>query len=166
MAKINEHDNLDLQNAYNRITTVWNSGTDDQQALAGQIMDDITKLIKFRKRYNTENFNRKRDLLIDAAKKLFMEYAAYRRGDDSPEIITLKSAPENNDVSDRPDRRGGKREGAGRKPAMENPVVRKVSITLPKEKWDEIDQMIEVAEIKSLSNYFRLIVAPEIKIGG
>ena len=33
-----------------------------------------------------------------------------------------------------------------------------------KEKWDEIDQLIEVADIKSLSNYFRLMVAPEIKV--
>lgn len=165
MTKVNEHELLDLNNAYNKITSVWNLGTDEQRILAGQIMDDITKLIKFRNRYNPDNFNQKRDALIDGAKNLFMKYAAYRRGEDIedvPEVTTLKTAPENNAF--KPDRRGGKREGAGRKPAMENPVVRKVSITLPKEKWDEIDQMIEVADIKSLSNYFRLMVAPEIKV--
>ena len=133
MTKLTEHENFELQNAYNKITTVWNLGTDEQQILAGQIMDDITKLIKFRNKYNPENFKRKHDLLINSAKNLFMQYAAYQRGEDASEIINLNTAPENNNVSDRPDRRGGKREGAGRKPAMENPVVRKVSITLPKE---------------------------------
>jgi ribosomal protein L37AE/L43A len=190
--KINEHELLDLNNAYNKIMTVWNLGTDEQKVLAGQIMDDITKLIKFRNRYNPENFNQKHDSLINGAKNLFMQYAAYRRGEeieDAPEVITLNTAPENKPVCPKckgeespnsvesegnnnwkchecntvfkAERRGGKREGAGRKPAIDKGVARKVSITLPEEQWEIIDSMIDGTNIKSLAHYFRILIMPD-----
>lgn len=154
MTQINEYDLHELNNAYNKITTVWNSGTNEQRVLAGQIMDDITKLIKFRNRYNAENFKLKHNALIDGAKNLFMQYAAYRRGEDITE--SLNTTPENKE-----DRRGGKREGAGRKPAIEKGIARKVSITLPEEQWAFIDSMIDGVNIKSLAHYFRMLAMPD-----
>lgn len=192
MNKISELELNDLNNAYNKIMTVWNLGTDEQKVLAGQIMDDITKLIKFRNRYNPENFTHKHDALIDGAKNLFMKYAAYRRGEDSGAVEETKNtAPENKPVCPKcqgeesphsvesegdgnwkcnecqtvfkPERRGGKREGAGRKSVMHNPEVRKVSITLPAEVWESIDDQISGDPyIKNLAHYFRIIVGADV----
>jgi hypothetical protein len=48
--------------------------------------------------------------------------------------------------------RGGRRSGAGRKP---DGVTMKVSITLPEEDWDHINQSIERKDADSKSDYFR-----------
>lgn len=53
--------------------------------------------------------------------------------------------------------RGGKREGSGRKPVIEKGVVRKVSITLPAEEWEWIDELLKANEYRgkiSLAKYF------------
>lgn len=164
---------MELQHAYNRITTVWNLGTDEQRVLAGQLMDDIVKVMKFSKRYKPDNFARKSEELINAAKKLFEAYAAYRRGENESEIIKLIDAPENKqEMTQSISRtkkepkikegqvtlslRGGKREGAGRKAIG---VTRKVSITLSEEIWASIDEQIAAdPNIKNLAHYFRLSV--------
>ncbi len=49
---------------------------------------------------------------------------------------------------------GGVREGAGRKRIG---VKRPVSITLPKEDWEQIDRLIESGHCKSYAEYFRTL---------
>lgn len=47
---------------------------------------------------------------------------------------------------------GGKREGAGRKKIGES---RKLSMTLPKEDWNKIDDLISNGHASSIADYFR-----------
>lgn len=49
-------------------------------------------------------------------------------------------------------KRGGKREGAGRKQLG---ITKKVSITLTEHEWQEIEQQIEAGAVSSVSEYFR-----------
>lgn len=178
-----QHDMLHV--AYNQVTTVWNFGSNEQRVLASQIMDDITKLLKFGKRYKSENFTRKFDDLINGAKELCTEYQHYKQQQsiadygvfvaeyDASEIKEEVIVPPANDLiehksnvtevvkmNDAPkNKRGGKREGAGRKQEIEKGVVRKVSITLPAAVWESIDAQIAAdPNIKNLAHYFRLSV--------
>lgn len=59
-----------------------------------------------------------------------------------------------NDNSHPEPRRGGLRQGAGRKPIGE---TRKVSLTLPKECWDEIDRYCSRGDY-SISEVLRSII--------
>lgn len=175
-----------LDIAYNQVTTVWNFGSNEQRVLASQIMDDINKLLKFGKRYKAENFIRKFDELINGAKELCTEYQHYKQQQsiadygvfvaeyDAPEIKEEVIVPPANDLLENKSnvtevvkmeemnnapksKRGGKRKDAGRKSTMEKPVVRKVSITLPQEEWDWIDELLKPNEHRdqiSLAKYF------------
>ncbi|MNN54012.1 hypothetical protein D3C81_1688020 [compost metagenome] len=51
--------------------------------------------------------------------------------------------------------RGGRREGAGRKSLG---VKKPVSITLPEDTWNEIDNLIQSEKFKSYADYFRSLV--------
>lgn len=53
--------------------------------------------------------------------------------------------------------RGGAREGAGRKSMG---VKKAVSITLPQQIWNEIDNLIRTGQVKSYSEYFRNYANP------
>lgn len=191
-----------LHNAYSQVTTVWNLGSDEQRVLADQIMNDITKLLKFAKRYKPDNFSRKYEILINGAKDLCAAYKEYKSKQASDyeqflakydnEIAALIKEQEvlastTNDLIEQKSNvvevvqmeemnnapkkqkegqvtlslRGGKREGAGRKPVIDKGIVRKVSITLPQEQWDIIDNMIDGVEIKSVAQYFRMLVMPD-----
>lgn len=70
---------------------------------------------------------------------------------ESPSSSFQVSVPERGQASLKLSR-GGARPGAGR-PRTGTP--RKVSITLPDEEWERIDQLISSGQIKSLSDYFR-----------
>ncbi|MFU1795215.1 hypothetical protein ACM1RC_15215 [Paenibacillus azoreducens] len=50
--------------------------------------------------------------------------------------------------------RGGIRKGAGRKPIG---ITRKISLTLPKERWDEIDRLCHKSDY-SVSEILRSII--------
>lgn len=55
------------------------------------------------------------------------------------------------------DLRGGSRQGSGRKPLAKETEMRKVSITLPVERWAKIDQMMQEGHFGSVAEYFRLL---------
>lgn len=57
---------------------------------------------------------------------------------------------------------GGKREGAGRK-SMPG-TRRSFSVTLPDEKWAEIDTLIQNQSYSSLADYFRSLAIHEYPI--
>lgn len=53
------------------------------------------------------------------------------------------------------DFRGGRREGSGRKPIG---ISKRVSITLPPDGWEWVDQQIEQGKAKSYSEFFRQLL--------
>lgn len=60
----------------------------------------------------------------------------------------------NNDTGYPPAKRGGSRNGAGRKPIG---ITRKISLTLPEECWDEIDRRCQRGDY-SMSEVLRSII--------
>lgn len=83
--------------------------------------------------------------LIKQAAQLHADYFEY---DQNPKKFMKEYQERINKVENR----GGKREGAGRKSIG---VKKPVSITLPQEDWDEIDNLIKAGEFKSYAEYFR-----------
>jgi len=51
--------------------------------------------------------------------------------------------------------RGGYREGSGRKPLYEGNLKRVVSVTMPADEWERIDELIAEGLFESKSDYFR-----------
>ncbi|OBZ12907.1 hypothetical protein A8L34_29660 [Bacillus sp. FJAT-27264] len=53
-------------------------------------------------------------------------------------------------------KRGGKRQGAGRKSIG---VKKHMALTMPQDMWNEIDDLIQKDKIGSYSEFFRTLVA-------
>ncbi|MFT9370112.1 hypothetical protein [Paenibacillus polymyxa] len=58
------------------------------------------------------------------------------------------------------EKRGGARKGAGRKSLG---IKKSVTITLPQERWDEIDSLIKNGKFKSSPDYFRHLDSKDSK---
>lgn len=91
------------------------------------------------------------DMLLDKARN---DYAAAKQLAEK----VLENVPAEEVVVEV--KRGGKREGAGRK---SKGVKKVVSIVLPQKAWDSIDNLIqEGGDIKSYGQYFRVLVTGEL----
>lgn len=83
--------------------------------------------------------------LIKQSAKLHADYFEFDR-DPRKYIVQERE--------DAVERRGGKREGAGRKSiGIKKPVM----ITLPQEDWDTIDSLISSGQYKGYADYFRTL---------
>lgn len=94
--------------------------------------------------------------LVGQIDKAVNDYFAAKRVAEHVKAVT--AANPNQEVEQ--PKRGGKRAGAGRK---SKGVKKVVSIVLPQEVWDDIDNQIQNdADIGSYSQYFRVLVTGEL----
>ncbi|MEE4580557.1 hypothetical protein [Paenibacillus polymyxa] len=108
--------------------------------LADQLFDLHTK-----KEVKINSLRSKSRDLINKKDKFFKDYAAFCA---DPRGFFEKSEADAAKV----EKRGGARKGAGRKSLG---IKKSVTITLPQERWDEIDSLIKNGKFKSYPDYFR-----------
>ncbi|MCV4233328.1 hypothetical protein OHJ21_19275 [Virgibacillus sp. LDC1] len=129
-----------------------------------EVMDGIIKLNKVINRIKPENYVKRGKPFIDLIKSIdkslngdeALKSHYYKQPDVSVQTVTseneLKKETEIKTKEPEKPKRGGARTGAGRKSIG---VKKPVSITLPQEDWNEIDNLIKAGEFKSYADYFR-----------
>ena len=126
-----------------------------------EVMDGIIKLNKVINRIKPENYVKRGKPFIDliesiddslngneALKSIYHKQPATTENELKKEIEIIPVATE----QIKPTGRGGSRKGAGRKSLG---VKRPVSITLPPEMWDEIDNLIQNEKFSSYADFVR-----------
>jgi hypothetical protein len=144
-----------------------------------EVMDGIIKLNKVINRIKPENYIKRGKPFIDLIKSIdkslngdeALKSLYYKQPDVSLQTETsenelkkeieikpteLKKKKEAKIKPKEPEKpkRGGARTGAGRKSIG---VKKPVSITLPQEDWEDIDNLIKAGEFKSYADYFRTL---------
>ncbi|MMZ47222.1 hypothetical protein D1872_88580 [compost metagenome] len=132
---------------------------------ANKLMDELMRLQEGQGRMKYLNYIKRCEKAISDGETIVNAFEVEISTWPDRELYTLFPTPkakENHlinepEIKEEISRRGGKRKGAGRKPIGEKPVVRKVSITLPQETWDRIDELIDGVKFKNPAHYFRVL---------
>lgn len=111
-------------------------------------------VVKLRKdKFNRELHQEMRDQLARIAPEIKQEDVFSPSNDLSEHKSNVTEVVEMNEKNIAPKKqkdvslRGGKREGAGRKPIVDKGVVRKVSVTLPEDVWKWFDGYADLRDI-------------------
>ncbi|OAZ49751.1 hypothetical protein [Paenibacillus polymyxa] len=110
--------------------------------LADQLFD-----LRTQKDIKINSFRSKATSLINKKEKFFKDYAVFCA---DPIGFNKKREADAAKV----EKRGGARKGAGRKSLG---TKKSVTITLPQERWDAIDDLIKNGKFKSYPDYFRYL---------
>lgn len=128
-----------------------------------ELMNDIAKLNHGRHRMKVDNYVKRGEEIIASVGAIaravlpdgeidLERYLKFGSPNDIPGGSPSSDLKENVEIIPVKNGRGGSRPGAGRKSLG---IKKSVSISLPAEKWNEIDRLIQMGIYPSYSEYFR-----------
>ncbi|QYK68290.1 hypothetical protein [Paenibacillus sp. S02] len=137
---------MEVERLLFRIKQISTQGRDYFVEAGDQLADKLFDL-RTNKDVKINSLRSKSTDLINKKDKFFKDYAVFCA---DPIGFTKRREADAAKV----EKRGGARKGAGRKSLG---AKKSVTITLPQERWDAIDDLIKNGKIKSYPDYFRYL---------